>query len=253
MGAQQRNMLQKLAISAVVLLAFSHHFTDATCQLAQSYGATAVPQSGNAETIGQYNTVGDAGATCTTACGACGQAVGIVDSENGDIFPVTVMTGIAQGICPTINYGFTAAATDAVNCPGFGAAPVQTAPGVLYSSGVTGGLNSQGVFGKADGAVTCFNAAAVTGLAKICSCVTDNRNTCSFCGCADFGIPTAAPTAIPTTAPTAATSSPTTGGNAITGGSSDDSLSGGAIAGIVIGSVVGAALIIGAGVMIGSK
>merc|ERR1712139_157620 len=112
---------------------------------------------------------------------------------------------------------------------------------------------SSGIHCIAGDPVGCNDVAAVANVGHICNCLTANPNTCAYCGCNDLGVPTAAPTAIPTTAPTAATSSPTDGGNSITGGNSDDSLSGGAIAGIVIGSIVGAALVIGAGVMIGSK
>merc|ERR1711966_96103 len=83
----------------------------------------------------------------------------------------------------------------------------------------------------------------------ICPCLIANVRAGTNCGCAWFGVPTSAPTGIPTTAPTVSTSSPTSdGGYSFSTG--DSNLSGGAIAGIVIGSIVGAALIIGAGVMI---
>jgi hypothetical protein len=247
-------MLHKLTI-AVVVLASSFHSADANCQLQKIYGTTVVPLTGTPLTMGAYNVLSDSGGICTAACSACGQSAGISDSLLGDaIFPAAIVEGIGAGICPTITFTDTVALTvPADNCPGLGIGPVATAvSGIRFNAGSTGGLISQGLSGD-NAVVVCNSAATVANIAKFCNCVTTNVNTCSFCGCADLGIPTSAPTGIPTTAPTAATSSPTSGGNSITGGNSDDSLSGGAIAGIVIGSIVGAALVIGAGVMIGSK
>jgi len=247
-------MLQKLTISAVLLLASSLHSADAAaCQLRQIYGTTAVPLTTTPATMGEYNTLGLPNTACAAACTACGgNTVGAEDGAGtGANFPTETVQAIGSGICPTINFATTVAGATATSCPGLGINAVATAPGLLFAAGVTGALTSSGIHCIAGDPVGCNDVVAVANVGHICNCLTANPNSCAYCGCNDLGVPTAAPTAIPTTAPTAATSSPTNGG-AITA-SSDDSLSGGAIAGIVIGSVVGAALVIGAGVMIGSK
>merc|ERR1719198_2653042 len=230
----------KVMVSVAILLAISLHTTDGqACQIPSE----VVISSSVANTV--YNVLGAANTNCGTQA--------------------TVNT-VANAICPTITYSNLVAADAANNLAGLGIG-VPAAVQTFTANGAAGGLgiailgananlrtdreatvgmlvsNGRRTTGAADIAV---NPGASTGIGFICPCLmaAATVNTCAICGCNNLGVPSAAPTA--------ATGAPTSGSSALFS-SSDDSLSGGAIAGIVIGSIVGAALVIGAGVMIGSK
>jgi len=272
MGATTSNMSSmKMTVLVAILLAISLRTTDGqACQIPSE----VVISASIANTV--YNTLGAAGSDCQTACQACGQTVaGGVDSGQTNFATQAQVDVVANAICPAITYSNLVAVDAANNLAGLGIgvpATVQTftANGVVGGLGIAtltttanfrtdreatvGQLVSNGRRSMGAGNDLAANPGGATGIGYICPCLmaAASVNSCAICGCVNIGVPTAAPTAIPTTVPTAATGAPTSGSNALFS-SSDDSLSGGAIAGIVIGSIVGAALVIGAGVMIGSK
>jgi len=238
-------MLQKLTISAVLLLASSLHSADAiVCQLPSAYATNGVTASGQYTTLSE-NTVGS---LCANACQACGQTVGAATADtfaNG-LDTVAEMTTLANSICPTITYVFTVATTGTVPIIGIGDGAAGS--GILSSaSTTTGAITSTGLAASPTLASIPTTAATVNTL-LVCPCLVATSNYCPICGCTDLGVPSAAPTSAPTTAPTIATNSPT---DAWSIDLSDDALSAGDIAGIVIGAVGGAFLLLLIGVLIG--
>jgi len=233
-------MLQKLTISAVLLLASSLHSADAiVCQLPSAYATNGVTASGQYTTLSE-NTVGS---LCANACQACGQTVGANTATtfaNG-LDTAAEMTTLANSICPTITYAFTVAGTSTVPVIGVGTGIVSSAVTT------TGAITSTGLAASPTLASDVTTAATVNTL-LVCPCLVATSNYCPICGCTDLGVPSAAPTSAPTTAPTISTNSPTDSWSIDL---TDDALSAGDIAGIVIGAVGGSFLFLLIGVLVG--
>merc|ERR1712216_1065605 len=233
------NMLLKLTISAVLLLASSLHSADAVvCQLPAAYATNGVTASG------QYTTLASANAqTCATVCQQCGQTIGAPTATtfaNG-LDTVAEMTSLANSICPTITYAFTVAADGALPFLGIGtgiASSASTAVGAITSTG-------QAASPSIASDPTTVGSANIL---NVCPCLVATTNNCPICGCTDLGVPSAAPTSAPTTAPTMATNAPTDSWSIDL---TDDALSAGDIAGIVIGAVGGSFLFLLVGVLVG--
>jgi len=244
MGVRHRNMLQKLTISAVLLLASSLHSADAVaCQLPSFYATNGVTASGQYTTMADSNTQ-----ACTTVCQQCGQTVGAATATtftNG-LDTVAEMNVLANSICPTITYVFTVSTTSAP--PFLGGGVGGAGSGIISSASTTlGAITSTG---QTSDPLQASNPAAL-GTANthlICPCLVATANVCAICGCTDLGVPSAAPTSAPTTAPTIATNSPTDSWSIDL---TDDALSAGDIAGIVIGAVGGSFLFLLIGVLVG--
>lgn len=270
-------VIKLVSVTLLLAIAFNLHHADAACRLAVPTNTAQVSMADMWSVMS--GTISAAGAatveTCTAACTACGAAGIGSDSGANGVGPapaydtIAEMQAFAQTICPTITYTVTQSATDAANnvCtagdPRIGAPTATLTQASAQEFGADGNnlqaLNSAAVSsceGQAAAATAWADLAAAAAIfGQICPCDVGSAmnavsTACPVCGCAELGIPTAAPTVAPTLAPTS--QSPTTT-ESWSYSSTDNELSGGAIAGIVIGSVVGAALIIGAGVMIGSK
>jgi len=274
-GAANMAVIKLVPVTLLLAIAFNLHHADAACRF-------DVPTNTAQQTMGSMwsvmsGTITAAGAatveTCTAACQACGAATVGTDTGANGMGPapaydtIAEMTAFAQSVCPTITYtvtqGVLAAAACPIGDPRLGA-PASTLTQASAQEAGADGNSLQAInvaaIASCEGAALAVTAwadlapaAAIFG--QMCPCTTTTAMNavsaaCPVCGCAALGIPTAAPTAAPTLAPTS--QSPTTT-ESWSYSSTDNELSGGAIAGIVIGSVVGAALIIGAGVMIGSK
>jgi len=259
-------LASKSTVFAVLILVCNLHSIDAaTCR---------IPDPGRIPALGGtggdvYSLLSAANQACTAACTTCGQAActaaraanavaGIISTTAG-VNGCPTMRQLGFEICPTITFN-----NDADSPAADGESFFQSVTGMTFATHQTTGIDFAAAYqstpqfsnvantperllvGQA-GLLTYANANSLT----VCPCIGPVTTTCPICGCNDFGMPTSAPTGIPTMAPTAA-SSTTDLGQTFSASRSDDSLSGGAIAGIVIGSVVGAALVIGAGVMIGS-
>lgn len=259
-------LASKSTVFAVLILVCNLHSIDAaTCR---------IPDPGRIPALGGtggdvYSLLSAANQACTAACTTCGQTActaaraanavaGIISTTAGQNGCPT-MRQLGFEICPTITFN-----TETDSPAADGESFFQSVTAMTFATHPTTGINFAAAYqatpqfsnvantperllvGQA-GLLTYANAGSLT----VCPCVGPVTTTCPICGCNDFGMPTSAPTGIPTMAPTAA-SSTTDLGETFSASRSDDSLSGGAIAGIVIGSVVGAALVIGAGVMIGS-
>merc|ERR1712100_159046 len=262
MGNKVRNMLtSKFTIFAVLILVCSLHSIDAAnCRIP---GPGRIPTVAGGGAKGDiYSIMGQADQDCTAPCVACGQTGATTARADSDVAGITGGTGGSAGvngcptmpqlgaeICPTIQ--FTTADATAASESFFASVTGQALSAQSTEGSTTSSLINTGVTSVQTqaGLVDNNNAARL----NLCPCQGSVTTTCPICGCADFGMPTSAPTAIPTTAPTAASSTTGVSEAINVSASGDDNLSGGAIAGIVIGSVVGAALVIGAGVMIGSK
>jgi len=285
MGGQPRTNMKLISATLFVAIAISLHSTDAACHLpVPTHTAEAAETSMFAVLSGTGTNVAQ---SCTAACNACGW--GNVGADAGTVSlsaapaydTAAEMLVLGNSICPTIEYD--AVQTDPLiaggNCgagvPNFSAAayvtilqntdanagaddPDEIGNNSGLSSTATSmcGTGTPGVTGVAAATVqAAWNPPGADAYGTICPCLvagaTGTRTACTVCTCDFFGVPTAAPTATPTMAPT--TLEPTSDGSGISYTAGDNELSGGAIAGIVIGSIVGAALIIGAGVMIGSK
>merc|ERR1712100_601904 len=203
-------------------------------------GADAVACRVSGQTL--YTHLSASNTNCATACTACSSGTAsttATTAANSGIDTAALMLAYANGVCPHMVWLDTAGAVEP-SLDGF------TLSNQVNAVGAT-------AFGVGNAARQSANYAAGTAADNtlfLCPCPTASANTCPTCSCSDLGVPTSAPTAAPTTAPSAP---PTSSSTITVTSSSDDSLSGGAIAGIVIGSIVGAALVIGAGVMIGSK
>jgi len=242
------------------------------CVEAQGTVACRLPLTYNAQTTNAgsnvYNTLGVAGATCDATCTQGGQACAgdtnsdvqcavAVDSLCSSLADGTTasaegqanLLALGNAICPTITTTTaTAQVPAAANQPA-------SFPNPAFLAGSNAGLNTAVVGLQGADPWTCTVAPPAAN-SPICACRTNavaQSDALALCTCAHFGVPTGAPTGIPTTAPTAVVTNAPTDSSSWTVTSNDDSMSGGAIAGIVIGSIVGAALVIGAGVMIGTK
>jgi len=273
MGAHRTNMVSAklFCVALLVAVAINLHSTDAACSLPVPTDTAAAAQT----SLFQVMTT-EATETCAAACTACGMNLG-ADAGIAGIAAApsyntqALMNALGTSLCPNIAYNTaqTANAGDDTACPAGNPrfnVPAVTAQPAAYPTtvNIAGGMTATGqtsctVF---DGTSIEAWTAATAMFGAICACLVDATNTCArttspasggICGCTDFGVPTLAPTGIPTSAPTVVTSSPVSDGSTWSVTGTDNDLSGGAIAGIVIGSIVGAALVIGAGVMIGSK
>jgi|ERR1711934_777371 len=234
MGRRFVNMMSvmKTMMMAAVLLLAMHTANAVRCRVANGAVFTHLMAQ---------NTVCD-DAACT-ACGS-GTEVTSIEAAAGGINSATLMLAYVNNICPSMMWRDD----DGVSDPSINAVTLTSQ--MAAQTGNHDGLALGVATANRQTAEYDQDQAAVVGTFAVCPCSTPSGNTCPTCGCADLGMPTSAPSAAPTTAPSA---TPTTDNGITITGASDDSLSGGAIAGIVIGSIVGAALVIGAGVMIGSK
>jgi len=250
----ERSMATMKLACIALLLAINLH------QTAAQNGCLMPPETITYQatlTDASYSCLSAASQACAAACVACGQTAGTDTAGAGVIAgpglgTAAAVQNIGAAICPTITYTATEGAADSnaawLGVPAPVADNINLAPPVANTQGL--GSASQHMRGTT--AADAWDALGANAARHyICPCTITAARSGTACSCAFLGVPTSAPTAIPTTAPTASTSSPTNGGASYNTG--DNDLSGGAIAGIVIGSIVGAALIIGAGVMIGSK
>jgi len=231
------HMMAKQAMYIAALLFVVHSATAQDCRI--DGGTQYTHLETTAATAGT-----DAGCT---ACGS-GTVVTSITAAASTITTAAQMAALVNNICPTIVFRY----------PDAGVASPSISSAAATGYFVNGQNEAEGGYG---GTAQAFfqagdfaNAAPAANTRALVPCSTPVTTTaCPLCGCNDLGIPTQAPTAA-TGAPTAApTGVPTSDPFSITVSGNDNDLSGGAIAGIVIGSVVGAALVIGAGVMIGSK
>merc|ERR1712054_304409 len=243
MGAPTANMLAaKLTFSLAILFAISLPSTNGQCQLPSTHAVDGVAASG------LYTTLSQILQTCTQACLVCGQTVGAATAANPTSFDTQAeMQALGATICPTVSYA-TTAATDG-NPMQIGITTVVAGGGSLIRDATTSLMTSTGTHQGAFVTVPA-GVATLTGAGQVCQCLTTNSNTCQVCGCAFLGLPTSAPTSSPTTAPTVNTASPTDS-SYWNVNLSDDSLSAGDIAGIVIGAVGGSFLFLLIGVLVG--
>merc|ERR1712086_338309 len=234
------NMVGVKLVSVTLLVAFAInlHSTDAEpCQLPYTLA------TGTANTAtSAYTTMSTVQQNCAAACFACGQAVGADAADTAGSLLGTAMSTLGTAICPSLT--FAPPTADA------GADPASfTGTTVILAGTTTATIASLVAPAVTQAFVDVTSAgAAASPVQLICPCLTASANTCAVCGCEDFGLPTTAPSMAPTSFPTQHTDDSSTTGDI---NLSDDSLSSGAIAGIVIGAVGGSFLFLLIGVLVG--
>merc|ERR1711937_1009349 len=223
MGAHRTNMVSAklFCVALLVAVAINLHSTDAACSLPVPTDTAAAAQTSLFQVMTTVATE-----TCAAACTACGMNIGadagLADTSAAPAYNTqALMNALGTSLCPNIAFNTAQTASAGANtaCPAgnprFNVPAVTAQPAAFPTTvNIAGGMTATGQT----------------------SCTSNGGGSVE-----------------PWTAPTAVTSSPVSDGSTWSMTSTDNDLSGGAIAGIVIGSIVGAALVIGAGVMIGSK
>merc|ERR1719506_732897 len=252
----------KLTMPVALLLAINLHSTAGQCQLPAEYATNGVAASGI------FTTLSDVSQACTTACLRCGQAVGadMTDTFTTALDTAAEMNALAQSICPAIAYSFIVhPAGQTANLPSIGVAQAAAAttpatiPGMLVraDTGATEVFEvvSHGFFSSNTVTQTAAGLANLATGAQVCPCLTTatggtgaGANTCPICTCSFIGVPTMTPTQAPTSFPTQHLDTEEEGSSY---SFSDDALSAGDIAGIVIGAVGGSFLLLLIGVLVG--
>jgi len=262
MGTPVVNMaMLKLMLPVALLLAINLHSAEGQCQLPSEIATNGVAASG------VFSTLSDVSQACTTACLRCGQAAAadMADTFTTGLDTAAEMTALANSICPAIAYSFVVHPTaQNTQLPSMGVAQataaVATVPGMLVRAD-TGGTSteafeivSHGFFTVNTVTQTAAGIATLTTGVQVCPCLTtttggtgSGANTCPICTCSYLGIPTMTPTQAPTSFPTQHVEIEETSSYSF----SDDALSAGDIAGIVIGAVGGSFLFLLIGVLVG--